>query len=329
MRLPSICLSAWLVASVTCAQLIDFETLPNSDDLPADNTSLSSPYPLATGSVRFYFLDSNGAEVAPIFEARDDEDGNPQGFASSRHGGSDHGGANYGPILGRRFLRQPDGIGVLPGSFVVDYDVSQPIDALSGEIWDIDAGDLGYEKWHVEILDKTGGLVDEMDSPTGINGGDAASLDSRPWAFSFANLATSSTMVDKIKISFAGTKADGIGLSFNNFDASSGILGGDYNDNGVVDAADYPVFRNQLGLNQVLKNQNPKANTPGTVDAEDYTFWKSKFGNARTASSAAVDTSSSVPEPSTSLLAIMALLAFPIRQCKYFPRTTAKRCSKS
>ena len=188
-RLPSVIIAVWLLASVAYAQLIDFENLPGTTTLPADNTSLTSSYPLDTGSVRFFFLDSAGTEVAPIFEARDDEDSDPQGFASSRHGGSDHGGTNYGPILGNRFLRQPDGIGVLPGSFVLDYDVSQPIDALSGEIWDIDAGDLGYEKWQVDVLDKDGILVrPPLISPTGINGSNPASLDSRPWVFSFANL---------------------------------------------------------------------------------------------------------------------------------------------
>ena len=57
-----------------------------------------------------------------------------------------------------------------------------------------------------------------------------------------------------------------------------GAVGGDYNGDGSVNAADYTVWRNNLGANLVLTNENPDAGTPGVVDQEDYLYWKSQFG---------------------------------------------------
>jgi len=50
----------------------------------------------------------------------------------------------------------------------------------------------------------------------------------------------------------------------------------DYNGNGVVDAADYTVWRNTLG--QVGVGLAADGNRNGTVDPPDYDFWKANFG---------------------------------------------------
>ena len=49
---------------------------------------------------------------------------------------------------------------------------------------------------------------------------------------------------------------------------------GDYNGNGIVDAADYTVWRDHLGQTFALPNEGT-GQTPGTVSIEDYNFWKS------------------------------------------------------
>ena len=49
---------------------------------------------------------------------------------------------------------------------------------------------------------------------------------------------------------------------------------GDYNDNGVVDAADYTLWRDSNGQNVTLPNDS----SPGTVTSDDYTVWKANFG---------------------------------------------------
>jgi hypothetical protein len=81
---------------------------------------------------------------------------------------------------------------------------------------------------------------------------------------------------------------------------------GDYNNNHVVDAADYTVWRDNLNKSVTLPNDS----TPGTVVAADYDVWKSHFG--QTASGAAV------PEPTTLALNLIALLFFCSAASKHF-----------
>jgi hypothetical protein len=81
---------------------------------------------------------------------------------------------------------------------------------------------------------------------------------------------------------------------------SAGVTG-DYNGNGVVDAADYLVWRDHLGQNFALPNRDP-VNT-GVIGAADYSSWRSHFGS--TAGGGAAASASLVPEPSGILLGLM------------------------
>ena len=58
-----------------------------------------------------------------------------------------------------------------------------------------------------------------------------------------------------------------------------GFVQGDYNENGVVDAADYTIWRNTLGQS-VLPGRGADGNLNGTIDAGDFAVWKSKLGSA-------------------------------------------------
>jgi hypothetical protein len=83
----------------------------------------------------------------------------------------------------------------------------------------------------------------------------------------------------------------------------AGVLG-DYNNDHVVDAADYVVWRKNLGQNVVLPNDS----TSGTVGAEDYGVWRSHFG--MTSGSGAGNLGSvAVPEPNVSCLMVLGLSA--------------------
>lgn len=85
---------------------------------------------------------------------------------------------------------------------------------------------------------------------------------------------------------------------------------GDYNHNGVVDAADYIVWRNTLGLSSPL---DADGNTNGMIDPGDYDVWKSKFGTVISGAGSAIG-AVAVPEPSAAfLLAIGGVFVFQRR----------------
>ncbi len=66
---------------------------------------------------------------------------------------------------------------------------------------------------------------------------------------------------------------------------------GDYNSNGIVDAADYVVWRDSVGAESLL---NRDVTNVGAVGSGDYDSWRSRFGNT---SGAGVGSATSVPEP--------------------------------
>jgi hypothetical protein len=82
-----------------------------------------------------------------------------------------------------------------------------------------------------------------------------------------------------------------------------GSLVGDYNGDGVVDAADYTVWRDHLGQSFSLINRD-SANT-GPISQADYDSWVAHFGEHSPGSGAGAG--GAVPEPSALLLAAMAV----------------------
>jgi hypothetical protein len=81
-------------------------------------------------------------------------------------------------------------------------------------------------------------------------------------------------------------------------------LPGDYNLDGVVDAVDYTVWRNNLDTNFV----DADGDGSGTVDAGDYTIWKNNYGNTADNAGAGSGGLSNVPEPCVVLLAGQLLM---------------------
>ena len=87
-------------------------------------------------------------------------------------------------------------------------------------------------------------------------------------------------------------------------------LAGDYNGDGRVDARDYIVWRNSNGQT-VSIGTGADGDRNGTIDQGDYLVFRAAFGN--TAGSGAATEQAAVPEPTTGILFLSAVLsaAFP------------------
>ncbi len=220
-----ICVSLVIVCSATAlpgvANVIDFETTPGGGT-PVDDAVLNTPYNITGGGTVFFYFDDNlnntydaGTDSLPLFEAAG-QDGT-DGFASSYWGINDTAYPGYAADLGNFFLRQPVS-GTVPPPFIVDYNTSQTITALSGEIWDIDGGGLlGTEQWLVDVLDSSNNVLASELSPLG----NSTALDSKPWTFSFTGLPLG---VEQVRLTFVGTKTHGLGLAFNNFSPTTVVV---------------------------------------------------------------------------------------------------------
>jgi hypothetical protein len=88
-------------------------------------------------------------------------------------------------------------------------------------------------------------------------------------------------------------------------------LEGDFNDDGIVDAADYTVWRDHFGeADETNLNFNGDGNDVGE---SDYTIWKANYG--RTSAEAGGGGLASIPEPSSvAILFIATLLGYGYRR---------------
>ncbi len=87
--------------------------------------------------------------------------------------------------------------------------------------------------------------------------------------------------------------------------ASTTLLSADYNQNGIVDGADYTVWRDSIGQ-FVLPATGADGNGDGIIDEGDYTFWKERFGTILDYTGTA--SSNAVPEPNSMSLFAMVLV---------------------
>jgi hypothetical protein len=91
---------------------------------------------------------------------------------------------------------------------------------------------------------------------------------------------------------------------------SAGLLG-DYNGDSFVNAADYTVWRNNLGGDAgALAAGSRGPGITGPVSHDDYDFWKSQYGQpgAGAGSGQGGFGAATVPEPASGLIALSALI---------------------
>jgi hypothetical protein len=99
-------------------------------------------------------------------------------------------------------------------------------------------------------------------------------------------------------------------------------LPGDYSDNGIVDAADFTIWRDHLNANFQLANEVAGV-TPGQVTVEDYNAWRTRFGNLLGSGQGAGAVA--LPEPATGLALATAAMGCLLGRRKPVEREHAWR----
>ncbi len=193
-----------------------------------------------------------------------------------------------------------------------------PGQQFEGSVWAYSPSDdsiLGQENFTnvtLQFLNTAGSVIGSVNFSPGTNQKDTPIFDGRDpnmvqdqWIQYTVNaVAPAGTAFVRQSLFFIQLNNQGGAAWFDNaslvrLTAAAPVVAGDYNNNGVVDAADYTRWRD----GGPLQNEGV---TIGFNTPEDYTFWKSRFG--ATSGSAAVS-SAAVPEPSTWTLGILAALA--------------------
>jgi hypothetical protein len=94
---------------------------------------------------------------------------------------------------------------------------------------------------------------------------------------------------------------------------------GDYNENGVVDAADYVLWRDTLDQTVTAPGSGADGNMSGTVDAADYDFWRARFGNMAPipgVGSISGAFTAAVPEPASAVMLYCGWIALVWFSCR-------------
>ena len=93
---------------------------------------------------------------------------------------------------------------------------------------------------------------------------------------------------------------------------ASAPVPGDYDGNGMVDAADYNDWRASFGQ-AVPPSTGADGNGSGTINAADYVFWRDRLGSGNgSGSSEAFE--AAVPEPASCALALGGFAAIALRR---------------
>lgn len=228
-------LVAGLIAGASSAHaVVNFESIGGVT--PVDNASLSTSQQFTDGGATFSFGVDNGSSAGISLDesvyieavgSSDDDSGfaYDQGGSGSVNSHDSEDPSNTQAGLGNFFLRTGtlESGGTTPNTFVIQYDYSAPdaaaVTAASGQIWDIDGFDGNTEQFVVTAYGTDGTTVIATDtSPLGTDNG-AGSLDGLLWTFSIAS--TGGDAIQYITIEFIGSKTDGIGLAFDNFNATA------------------------------------------------------------------------------------------------------------
>jgi len=128
----------------------------------------------------------------------------------------------------------------------------------------------------------------------------------------FLKLAPGSHLIDagvNVGLPYNGAAPD---LGWFESGTAGPALPGDYNNDGVVNAGDYSLWRMALNTSAVLPNDA----TPGTVDDTDFDVWRAHFGQT-SGGGALFGSATAVPEPAAVFLAALATIAVALPRRGY------------
>ena len=103
-------------------------------------------------------------------------------------------------------------------------------------------------------------------------------------------------------------------------------LPGDYNNDTKVDAADYTVWRDNLGGSGSTLGANRDPANMGAVSVADYNSWKANFGMMAGTGASSAASQAAVPEPAALLLALAGIAVVGLKTAV---RRSAGRISSS
>jgi hypothetical protein len=92
------------------------------------------------------------------------------------------------------------------------------------------------------------------------------------------------------------------------------VLSGDFNGNGIVDAADYVVWRKLQGQSGI--GLPADGNFDQLVNLMDLAIWRSQFGQFVPGSGAGLTGENAVPEPAAGMLVFIACLSAAVFRCR-------------
>jgi rhamnogalacturonan endolyase len=190
------------------------------------------------------------------------------------------------------------------------------VDGQSSPVWDIlfDTGELpddrtatltiavaGQENANLRV--RVNGTIVENNWDLPYNGavlhrsGMQAVYQSRVIHFSTSLLVNGTNTISLSHASPGSSDTDGI--IYDALRLEIDILAGDYNNDGIINAADYTVWRDNFGTDNPLPNDL----LGGTIGGQQYEQWKNNFGLSSAGIAAA-----QVPEPAGTVLIVCGIL---------------------
>jgi hypothetical protein len=91
--------------------------------------------------------------------------------------------------------------------------------------------------------------------------------------------------------------------------STAGVMGADFNGDGVVDHADLAILQMNMGLTMGATGLQGDADGDGDVDGQDFLEWQQQLGPVPGFGSAVSSMATSVPEPSSMLLLLAGVLS--------------------